>query len=514
MAYFRLEKWLTLPCEQTAYQKRKGPILHVYFVRLLIAICNTLKRPLFIGVTDFEAAFDHISRRNLFKKLANMGIGMFLLRAIIEMYKVTEAYVLLNGEYSHAISTTAGVLQGAASSTILFMAYTLDIVHIFKEYFPIDDLIHNFHILLHADDSLILATSKQSLIEKFEKLNEYCMNNNIKLQLSKCGFIAINSDETESILLEGGEIKSKDEFVYLGSIITSAGNIQKDLRSEIMKKEKKFSKFFAFLTQNYNAPLEVKEKVLDACIVSVITYNCESWGDVNINSLEKKYRQALKYMLGVRKTVCNEFPYVELGRPTLKAIIQKRQLIFYRKCMIYEDYPLLRFIIRKALDSRCSFINHYVELNSRYNNPEDIIAESLLSMQNDIRTKARANYSRYKSYLEMNPSLKRPDMYDRYIPTHKLQKVIRIRMVSHDLQVELGRQRVNPTPREERTCHCGEIEDEIHFIRCCSTYSHIRNKYVQLQHLSFSELLDNLYTTDYVYELYECRKLFQGIHRN
>ena len=38
-----------------------------------------LKLSLFIGVTDFEAAFDYISRRNLFIKLTNLGIGMFLL---------------------------------------------------------------------------------------------------------------------------------------------------------------------------------------------------------------------------------------------------------------------------------------------------------------------------------------------------------------------------------------------------------------------------------------------------
>ena len=117
-------------------------------------------------------------------KLVKLGIGMFLLHAIIEMYKITDAYILLNGEYSRRLSITSGVLQGSASSTLLFMAYTSDIIDIFRTYFPSDEIIHYFHVLLHADDSLILATSKVSLIAKFQKLDEYCIENNIKLQLS------------------------------------------------------------------------------------------------------------------------------------------------------------------------------------------------------------------------------------------------------------------------------------------------------------------------------------------
>ena len=119
-----LQQWLKLP-------KGKSCILHVFF------------KPLFIGVTDFEAAFDYISRINL---LVNLGIGRFMLHALIEMYKVIETFVFLDGEYSHRLSLTAGVLQGSSSSTVLFMAYTSDI-NIFRVHFPAEELIHYFHIL-------------------------------------------------------------------------------------------------------------------------------------------------------------------------------------------------------------------------------------------------------------------------------------------------------------------------------------------------------------------------------
>ena len=150
----RLTQWLRnlIPVEQTAYQKFKGCELHVFFVRCLVAICKKLKITLFIGVTDFEAAFDYISRRNLFIKLTKLGIGICLLNALMEMYKVTDAFVFLDGEYSRKLSISAGVLQGSASSTLLFMAYTSDLITVFKNHFPAEEIINYFHILLHADD--------------------------------------------------------------------------------------------------------------------------------------------------------------------------------------------------------------------------------------------------------------------------------------------------------------------------------------------------------------------------
>lgn len=503
----RLTKWLKIPEEQTAYQKGKGCYLHVFFVRCLISICRKVKKPLFIGVTDFEAAFDYISRRNLFKKLVSLGIGMGMLYAIIEMYKVTDAYVLLNGEYSKKLSITAGVLQGSASSTLLFMAYTSDLITLFRSYFPAEELIHYYHLLLHADDSLILATTKRSLIEKFRKLCEYCKINNIKLQLSKCGFLAINSDEKGPIRFDNDVIKNLDESLYLGSIITDSGNVSMDVKAEVKRKERRLNRFYAYLTQNRNAPLKVKEKVLESCILSAVIYNCETWGDAQLDGLEKKYRRALKYMLGVRRTTCNEFPYVELNKPTLTSVIHKRQLKFYNDCLINKDWPMQRYIIRQGLDSKCSFISHYEKLKRKYDDPNDIVKESLNRMKETIKLKAANDRSRYVSYLKVNPLLVRPSVYNRYVRTDKLHLVTRIRCISHSLEIELGRHHKVPIPRECRLCSCGEVEDEEHFLTSCHQYTHIRNE--MFPTTTLHELLDHPKTPDYVYELTKLRKLYK-----
>ena len=171
-------------------------------------------------------------------------------------------------------------------------------------------------------------------------------------------------------------------------------------------------------------------------------------------------------------------------------------------------YSLLKHadwaIIRKALDNNSSFIQHYVKLHEKYNHPDDIPTKSMTEMKEHVFQKM--NQSKFKSYLQMNPSLSRPDLYNQYNHVHKLQHVTRLRTVAHELAVETGRHRQHKTPKEERLCSCGVLEDETHFVLRCHHYSHIRQKYFQ-QDMSLAEVLDCKWTADYVHELFEHRKV-------
>ena len=163
-----------------------------------------------------------------------------------------------------------------------------------------------------------------------------------------------------------------------------------------------------------------------------------------------------------------------------------------------------RFIIRKALDNNSAFIQHYIKLRKKYNNPDDILTNSMTEMKEQVLRKL--NQSKFESYHRMNPSLSRPDIYNHYSPVHKLQCVTRLRTVAHDLAIETGRHHQQRVPREERLCSCGEVEDETHFVLRCHHYSHIRQKYFG-QDVVLEEALDCESTIDYVHELFEYRKI-------
>ena len=196
-------------------------------------------------------------------------------------------------------------------------------------------------------------------------------------------------------------------------------------------------------------------------------------------------------------------------KPTLTSLIHKRQYIFYKQCRVDRDWPLQRYIIRKALDVKCSFIAQYTKLAGEYSSAEEITDRSLLRMKNQVLQKANLGQSRYVKYLELNPTLARPAMYSIYVPTTKLHKTSQLRMISHNLEIELWRHKKPVTPKEQRLCLCGDIETENHFLFECQMYYHIRCKY-NVNGFELSEVLDEAFTCDYVDELFECRKVAQN----
>ena len=212
-------------------------------------------------------------------------------------------------------------------------------------------------------------------------------------------------------------------------------------------------------------------------------------------------------MLGVRSQVCNEFPYVELERPTLISMILKRQYIFYKNCTVDRDWPLQRYIIRKATDCKCPYIMHYIKLRNECTSATEVTERCLMTMKETILKKANEGKSRYVSYLELNPNLIRSTIYSTYIPTIKLHHTTQLRMISHHLRIETGRHKRPVLPRKERLCICGSVETEYHFLFECHMYYHIRAKY-SIHDYNLGNALNESFTCDYVHDLIQCRKIF------
>ncbi len=67
----------------------------------------------------------------------------------------------------------------------------MGLIDMYTNSFRPEPLIYIYHMLVHADDILMLATSRQMAIEKMLALLEYCSLNYIKLQLTKCASMCV-----------------------------------------------------------------------------------------------------------------------------------------------------------------------------------------------------------------------------------------------------------------------------------------------------------------------------------
>ena len=150
----RLEKWIKICYEQSAFQKLKSAIHQLFTIRILIEIAKNTKTSLYIGLFDLEKAFDKVSRLHLLKKLVRLGIGNCMLQAIVRLYTATCCILSHGGKYSDIFRTFTGILQGASSLALLFIVFIDDLVQHLKEKCNPEPILKDLGCLLYADGTL------------------------------------------------------------------------------------------------------------------------------------------------------------------------------------------------------------------------------------------------------------------------------------------------------------------------------------------------------------------------
>ena len=265
------------------------PITYFFSKRLFKNSIIT-KSKLFIICIDFEGAFDKISRNKLFTKLHMFGAGTTFLFCLMTIYMMTD-YVIFGKDSNYSYHLYCGIKQGLPLSPFLFLFYINDLFDMFEAIHGRNGILETLHVLIHADDTTILASSRQSAERKISTLLSYCKNNFIKFQISKCEFIVINGEDNDrcDFILENGNIKHKKFITLLGTQLHESGKFNDNLELHMRNRYLAVHKFYNFLRTNKLAPIPVKLKVLRACVMSAMLHNCETFGKCSLKKLESLY---------------------------------------------------------------------------------------------------------------------------------------------------------------------------------------------------------------------------------
>ena len=206
----RFKNWFIPHSCQSAYQSGRNC---VFLIRAMINHCVKTGNKLFVIRIDFEGAFDRVSRHKLFRKMQLFGVGSTFLLYIVAIYAYTDC-VIYQKETCFAYHLLAGIKQGLPLSPWLFLFYINDVFDLFE---GSSDFMNTIHLVIHADDTTIIATSRISAGSKIQTLANYCKRNSINLELSKCEFIVVNGDLNDKVdfFLPNGNIKNV-EYVTLG----------------------------------------------------------------------------------------------------------------------------------------------------------------------------------------------------------------------------------------------------------------------------------------------------------
>ena len=362
----------------------------------------------------------------------------------------------------------SGIKQGLPLSPLLFLFYINDIFDFFGSIY--DGGRHIFdvlHLLIHADDATIIASSRVNAINKLRSMLSYCNLNYVIPQFSKCEFVGVNGtdDDREPLPFGNYMLQNVEYITLLGSHLTSGVLLAEEISLHMQRRYKSVIKFYNFIRSNKSAPLKVKIKVLKSCVMSSLLYNCETFGNCVPKDLESTYLKLLKCCFNVRTNVPNYILYAESGFLPIKSIIHSRKLKFYKRFReSIETNSRREKMFTALLAKKTNFIQHYEHLLSKYSSGEEILVESRSILKQKNYDFDDAGRYKYSIYAELNPDLSPSPFLDIIHPIST--DIIKFRVGSHCLPIETGRW--NRTPRHEILCtSCGELGDKKHVIYSC-----------------------------------------------
>ena len=321
---------------------------------------------------------------------------------------------------------------------------------------------------MHADDATVIADNRKTATEKLKSLLYYCNLNSILPQYDKCEFITINGDIDDNLPLTFGSrfIQNVNYITLLGSHLSQDGSLKEDISLHMKKRYSSCIKFYNFIRSNKGAPISVKIKVLKSCVLGSLLYNCETFGNVIPKELESLYIKLIKSAFGVRPNTPTLLLYIESNFLPLKALVYSRQLKYYRRFMqCLPEGSSRKNLLNKLGINPSPYLKHYITLNEKYDNCNDIFTEYKDIMKNKIWKLSNERHYKYEIYAKLNPDLSAPrDLLHSLHPI--ASDIIRFRLGSHNLPIEIGRW--NRIPRCQRMClTCNTIGDEEHALFDC-----------------------------------------------
>ena len=133
--------------------------------------------------------------------------------------------------------------------------------------------------LRYADDTVIIAESKNQLQQLVDTVVEESEAKGLFLNSAKSFTMVFSKSEvryTCKITVHGNTLEQVDRFIYLGSLFTSDGRCEQDVRQRIAIAKSAFTSLEKVLN-NRNINSQLRCRFLKCYVWSTLLYGSETW---------------------------------------------------------------------------------------------------------------------------------------------------------------------------------------------------------------------------------------------
>ena len=132
----------------------------------------------------------------------------------------------------------------------------------------------NINNLMYADDTTLLAESKEELKSLLMKVKEESEKVGLKLNIQKTTIMA--SGPITSWQIDGETMETVRDFIFGGSEITADGDCSHEIKRCLPLGRKTMTNLDSVL-KSRDITLPTKVRLVKAMVFPVVMYGCESW---------------------------------------------------------------------------------------------------------------------------------------------------------------------------------------------------------------------------------------------
>ena len=132
----------------------------------------------------------------------------------------------------------------------------------------------NINNLRYADDTTLLAESKEELKSLFMKVKEESEKAGLKLNIQKTKIMA--SSPITLLQIDGETVETVTDFTFLGSKITADGDCSHEIKGHLLLGRKVVTNLDSIL-KSRDVTLPTKVYLVKAMAFPVVMCGCESW---------------------------------------------------------------------------------------------------------------------------------------------------------------------------------------------------------------------------------------------